>query len=106
MSAALNVLLDIKWVTDNLLYPLPFVDEPVIENLAYVVGSSVSTMCKKPLTSAVLSSQDITSVVVVAPFASSSSMYISVIEAYVPLLNLISPAPGSESAVFVSKLYK
>ena len=77
---------------------------PVIENLAYVLASFMSTICKYPLIVDVLSSHVKTSVEVVTPFASTSSIYILVTEAYVPLLNAISPAPGSASLVPVSNL--
>ena len=52
----------------------------------------------------VLSSHVIVSACVELPFASTSSIYIAVTEAYVPLLNAISPAPGSASLVPVSNL--
>ena len=50
------------------------------------------------------SSQVKISVDTVTPFESASSIYISVADAYVPLLNAISPAPGSASDVPVSNL--
>ena len=61
-------------------------------------------MCKKPLIVEVDDPHDWTSVAVLAPLASASSIYISVADAYVPLLNAISPAPGSASDVPVSNL--
>ena len=73
-SAAEKVLLDARWTTVILLYPLSSSTAAVTLNLAYVDLSLISTICKKPLIVLVLEPQVSVSACVAPPLASASSI--------------------------------
>ena len=94
----------VTYVTGIFLYPVPSTTAPETVNLLTVLLALPNKVIVPRVAVVVLSSKVSNQDDIVLPFTSVLSMYRLVTDPMVALLNLITPAPGSESVVVVLKL--